>query len=245
MTIAGVIIVPGGTGSEVEEEDDDDFQAQPSKVKGAASRAKPRTKAAKGKSKPGRKAAAAATAADDAPATAAPREEATFDNTEFALWAPEEQTLPRPLPRTIRTLELFAGCGGLHGDGSGTLGDLSVEVKTVAAVEVEAAPAVTYAANFPAVGRRHNMAGWHSVTPLVSLLCRHYCSAAADGRHWLHPRRPGDGAAHGGVALPGHSAPAAHAEEHQASAGQALLRSGGDQGDSDAGGLRRGDACVE
>jgi len=141
----------GGTGSEVEEEDDDDFQAQPSKVKGAASRAKPRTKAAKGKSKPGRKAAAAATAADDAPATAAPREEATFDNTEFALWAPEEQTLPRPLPRTIRTLELFAGCGGLHGDGSGTLGDLSVEVKTVAAVEVEAAPAVTYAANFPAV----------------------------------------------------------------------------------------------
>lgn len=79
------------------------------------------------------------------------REEATFDNAEFELWAPEEQSVPSPLPRTIRTLELFAGCGGLHGDGEGRMKGMRVDVKTVAAVEVEGAPSETYKHNFPQV----------------------------------------------------------------------------------------------
>ena len=75
------------------------------------------------------------------------------------LWR-EGTTVPRRTPRKLRTLELFAGCGGLHFDGSAAFAGangakLDVSIKSIAAVEVEEHPARTYKANYPDVNVLH------------------------------------------------------------------------------------------
>eukprot|EP00959_Pyramimonas_sp_CCMP1952_P117401 2454191-Pyramimonas_sp.AAC.1 len=49
------------------------------------------------------------------------------------------------------TLQVFAGCGGMHMSGTGSFGNTTAGMKTLAAVEIEEVPAATYAHNFPHV----------------------------------------------------------------------------------------------
>ena len=130
-----------------EEDDDEDFQlVREAKVKvdkGLLSKGK------ENYSSP-RKAAVSSKAKVKAEKKAGPkRTEATFNDQDLKLWESEDIPPPKQIPRTVRVLELFAGCGGLHSDGEATSGKLTVRVESVAAVEVEPVPAQTYKHNFP------------------------------------------------------------------------------------------------
>jgi hypothetical protein len=74
---------------------------------------------------------------------------ATFTNCDMELWAEDKSPPPAELPTTLNCLDVFAGCGGLHMEGTARYGGNAISLKTICAVEIEQFPAATYAANFP------------------------------------------------------------------------------------------------
>jgi len=73
------------------------------------------------------------------------------DCVDHKLWRIQKNKPPANLPPVLNTLEVFAGCGGMHFGGFGSFGNKQVEVKTLAAVEIEDVPSKTYAKNYPTV----------------------------------------------------------------------------------------------
>ena len=69
-------------------------------------------------------------------------EAASFTNCDMELWEPDESPAPAELPATLHCLDVFAGCGGLHMDGTASYGGKDITLKTICAVEIEKFPAM-------------------------------------------------------------------------------------------------------
>jgi len=85
------------------------------------------------------------------------KESLEFDVNDFegcapGLWETEKTPASLPLPRKLQGLDVFAGCGGLCMSGSARYGEKdSIAIETIAAVEIEKNPALTYKKNYPSV----------------------------------------------------------------------------------------------